>query len=59
MGTYYNTPQEIADYLNNALLNLEGDFTIPNLKKAFKLVLDEQEEILDYVDYIKKAEKYD
>jgi hypothetical protein len=42
MGTYKQSAQELADVMNNALDESEGDFDLSELKKAFHLVAAEQ-----------------
>lgn len=47
MGTYYNSAEEIAEAINDALCNyLEEDFTLEELEKAFDIVRLKQREIL-------------
>ncbi len=42
MGTYKQNAQELADVMNKALDESEGDFELSELKKAFRLVAAEQ-----------------
>jgi hypothetical protein len=41
MGTYKQNAQELADVMNKALNESEGDFEMSELKKAFRLVAAE------------------
>jgi uncharacterized protein YajQ (UPF0234 family) len=42
MGVYKLNAQELADAINKALDEMEGDFDMNELKKAFRLVSYEQ-----------------
>ena len=42
MGTYKQNAQELADVMNKALDESEGDFELSELRKAFRLVAAEQ-----------------
>lgn len=47
MGTYKLNAQELADMINSALLDVEGDFDLDELEKSFLLVYEEQKAIID------------
>lgn len=46
MGIYKLSARELADLINKALENTEGDFDLEELEKALVLVKHEQDEIL-------------
>ena len=47
MGIYKLSAQDLADLINAALEQVEGDFDMEELQKAFDLVQKEQREIND------------